>query len=970
MALTRRKFLVLSGVAAAAGWAANNYPLSHFRARPPAADGSRRAKKLNTWEDLYRERWEWDSVAKGSHGWLNCRSACAFNLYVKNGVVIREEQVAEYKASEPGVPDFNPRGCNKGACYTEVMYGPSRLTVPLKRVGPRGSGQWERVSWEQALDDIATKLVDVAEKHGPEYVYHDLGPHFDNGATTAARIRFFTQFGGVMADDWGEIGDLNLGNMLTFGFPHMGGTSDEWFLSDFIVPWMMNPAVTQIPDAHFLNEARYNGATVTVVDPIYSATAIHADRWLPLKPGTDAALALCVARHIWDSGRIDLDYVREQTDLPFLVRLDTGRFLRESDLKPGGHERALLWWNETKGAPEVAPGTEGSDSPRLYLNGRTPPIEGRYEVRLQDGNRVGVAPVGTLLREQLELWTFARAAAVTGLHPELITRFADDFSKAERPLILSSWGSNRYLHSDLMNRAKILCLSLKGAIGKRGAGLNSTGWFGIDGFDFFAEKKYSGLLGSLDLIARGLGPQEAYETAMALATRKKTMMETMYGLARKAGDEMCITNSASFNLRHQGIADVLDEESLAAGYPRKLSEYDAEAREKNWMPVYPEKEAPKVWFTGGNNVLRRTNLPQRMLEHLWPQMDLIIDMNPKLTFTGMHADYLLPAAGYYEKPGIKYPVAYVPYLHYCSEAIKPIGEAKNEWEIYALLAERIEKFAKERNLPPVSACGKRDVDLKTLNVRFTMDGKFGPATAEAVNQEIFDNSASTKGFTVAELKVAGIKKYTATGSVLFQTQLYNEDWKGEGVLTVSQHQTKHKWHWPTLTGRQQFYIDHPWFLEAGESLPTHKESPRAGGDYPFQMISCHARWSVHSVWRDTPMMLRLQRGEPVVYLNAAEAEKMGLADHDWAEIYNRLGTIRMRVKHSTMVRPGVAYYFHAWEPFQFPDHKSYKWISPGPMNPLHFAGGEGQTGWTFAMFQPSTHVQDTRVGIRRAKEAS
>jgi hypothetical protein len=73
----------------------------------------------------------------------------------------------------------------------------------------------------------------------------------------------------------------------------------------------------------------------------------------------------------------------------------------------------------------------------------------------------------------------------------------------------------------------------------------------------------------------------------------------------------------------------------------------------------------------------------------------------------------------------------------------------------------------------------------------------------------------------------------------------------------------------------------------------------------------------------------------------------------------------MRVKHSTMVRPGVAYYFHAWEPYQFPNHESYKWIIPGLMNPLHFAGGGGHVNWAFAMFQPGTQVQDTRIGIRR-----
>jgi len=218
--------------------------------------------------------------------------------------------------------------------------------------------------------------------------------------------------------------------------------------------------------------------------------------------------------------------------------------------------------------------------------------------------------------------------------------------------------------------------------------------------------------------------------------------------------------------------------------------------------------------------------------------------------------------------------------------------------------------------------------------------------------------------TVEGLKQTGIAKYRSPGAVGGQPQIFNDDWKGEGVLRACTHFTEGKWHWPTLTGRQQFYIDHPWFLEAGEALPSHRESPKAGGDHPFQLISCHARWSVHSVWRDTSMLLRLQRGEPALYLNPRDAERLGIPDGEWAELFNRHGRIRMRVKHSTMVRPHVAYYFHGWEQYQFPNRRSYKFITPGLMNPLHFAGGEGHLGWRFAVFEPGTHVQDTRVGIR------
>jgi nitrate reductase alpha subunit len=116
--------------------------------------------------------------------------------------------------------------------------------------------------------------------------------------------------------------------------------------------------------------------------------------------------------------------------------------------------------------------------------------------------------------------------------------------------------------------------------------------------------------------------------------------------------------------------------------------------------------------------------------------------------------------------------------------------------------------------------------------------------------------------------------------------------------------------------------------------------------------------------------MRMQRGEPVMYLNPVEAKKLGISDHDYAELYNDYGTVTMRIKYSTMVRPGVAYYFHAWEPNQFPNHESYKWLIPGLVNPLHLSGDYYQLQHGINKYQPGTAVQDTRIGIRAMDQAS
>jgi len=106
-----------------------------------------------TWEDVWRAKWTWDRVVHSTHNRANCMSACAWNVYVKDGIVWREEQSHVYdERGRAGTPDFFPRGCQKDACYSKLMVSPQRLRYPLERVGPRGSGKWRRISWDEALD--------------------------------------------------------------------------------------------------------------------------------------------------------------------------------------------------------------------------------------------------------------------------------------------------------------------------------------------------------------------------------------------------------------------------------------------------------------------------------------------------------------------------------------------------------------------------------------------------------------------------------------------------------------------------------------------------------------------------------------------------------------------------------------------------------------------------------------------------
>ncbi|HXQ20198.1 MAG TPA: molybdopterin-dependent oxidoreductase, partial [Candidatus Acidoferrales bacterium] len=177
MELTRRTFLQTAGAAAATLSLSNlEFAFAAWgEAGTPAAAplSSVPIPTYRQWEDIYRQKWTWDKITKSTHIRTNCIAACSWNLYVKDGIVWREEQNTIYEPSHPSVPDMNPRGCQKGGCYSQLMYEPSRLKYPLRRVGDRGSGKWQRQSWDEALTQVADTLLDVAVKHGPDCIVYD-----------------------------------------------------------------------------------------------------------------------------------------------------------------------------------------------------------------------------------------------------------------------------------------------------------------------------------------------------------------------------------------------------------------------------------------------------------------------------------------------------------------------------------------------------------------------------------------------------------------------------------------------------------------------------------------------------------------------------------------------------------------------------------------------------------------------------
>src|SRR3990172_8549298 len=156
------------------------------RARPLRAQES--ARMQGAWADRYRKRWTWDRVTWGSHA-VDCYpGGCPWRVYTRDGKIVREEQAGTFPAIEPGIPDMNPMGCQKGACWSHCHYSPDPVPHPPKRGGERGEGKFERVSWDQALTEIADGILDALQTSGPASILNLFTPE-----PGAAPARLFSQ---------------------------------------------------------------------------------------------------------------------------------------------------------------------------------------------------------------------------------------------------------------------------------------------------------------------------------------------------------------------------------------------------------------------------------------------------------------------------------------------------------------------------------------------------------------------------------------------------------------------------------------------------------------------------------------------------------------------------------------------------------------------------------------------------------
>ena len=342
-------------------------------------------------DDFYRDRWSHDKVVRSTHG-VNCTGSCSWKVYVKDGIITWETQQTDYPSVGPDSPEYEPRGCPRGAAFSWYTYSPTRIRYPYIRgvllqmyreakaqhdgdpvkawahivdnpararayKAARGKGGLVRASWEEATELVAAAHVHTIKKWGPDRVAGFSPIPAMSMVSHASGARFVNLIGGTMLSFYDWYADLPVASPQVFGDQTDVPESGDWWNAGYLIMWGSNLPVTRTPDAHWMTEARYRGQKVIAVAPDYADNVKFADEWLPARPGTDAALAMAMGHVILKEFFVDRQtpyftgYVKTYTDLPYLVCLEVGpdglhragKFLTAADLPAfAGEENAAF----------------------------------------------------------------------------------------------------------------------------------------------------------------------------------------------------------------------------------------------------------------------------------------------------------------------------------------------------------------------------------------------------------------------------------------------------------------------------------------------------------------------------------------------------------------------------------------------------------------------------------------------------
>ena len=238
---------------------------------------------------------------------LDCPDQCGLLLHKKDGKIVKVE-------GDPNHPVTKGNICNKVRNMTERIYDEKRLKYPLKRIGAKGEGTFERISWEEAIHTITSQWKELIQNHGPESILpYSFYGNMGNLTAEGMDRRFFHRLGSSQLDRTICSTAAGVGYKYTMG-SNLGIDPEDTTQSKLIIFWGINAVSTNMHQVALAQKARKdNGAKVIVIDVHKNQTAKFADWFIPILPGTDSALALGMMHLLFSENMVDSSFLEEYT---------------------------------------------------------------------------------------------------------------------------------------------------------------------------------------------------------------------------------------------------------------------------------------------------------------------------------------------------------------------------------------------------------------------------------------------------------------------------------------------------------------------------------------------------------------------------------------------------------------------------------------------------------------------------------
>ncbi len=754
--------------------------------------------------------------------------------------------------------NWNPRQCAKGYTFHRLMYGPFRLKYPLIRKGwkewvdagcpdlspeikkkykfdARGADTLIRATWDEALDKVGKAMIAISKRYngdaGKKKLQEQGYPPEMIDAMEGAGTRTIKCRGGMgLLGVFGKYGMYRLANTLALLDAHLRGVDEKeakggraW--SNYTwhgdqapgQPWVhglqnadcdfndlrsskliimdgKNLVENKMPDSHWFIECMERGAKIVVIAPEYGAPSTKADYWIPIRPQTDAALWLGIARYMIDQKWYKEDFIKQFTDFPLLVRTDNLTRLRAQEVFPNykspltkesvsyetqglteeQHQKIgdFVVWDVKQNKPVAV--TREDVGKKLTQSGIDPKLEGTFKVKLVSGEEVEVATLWSLYQIHLKDYDLDTVAEITSSPKELMIRLAKDIATLEPVAIHQGEGINHWFHATEMNRAAHLPLMLTGNFGKRGAGC--FGWAGNYKAALFQGSHWSGPG------FKGWVAEDPFHPNLD----EKADGKEVHAHAYFRDEEPAYWN-------HGDIPLIVDTPKKGRKVFTGLSH----------MPT-PTKA---ILFTNVN-LINNAKWTYAMIKNVNPNVEMILSIDIRMTASIEYADVALPANSWLEFEGLEVTGSCSnPFLQIWKGGIPPIYDSRDDLMILAQIGQKLGELTGD----------KRFYEYW----KFAHEGK-----REIYIQRLLDTCTTTAGYKLDDI-MAG--KYGPPGGALMLFRTYPR------IPFWEQIQDDHPFY--TDHGRLQAYTDIPEAIEYGENFIVHREGPEATPYLPNVIVS-------------------------------------------------------------------------------------------------------------------------------------